>query len=88
MGNVMKIKIGKEETYYLLVIAKDTKIPIYSLFAIFLKSVLCFATLWRLWMIALHTYHLSRQLSKAICALTNVCGGVLRVQTWSDLPRH
>lgn len=37
MGNVMKIKIGKEETYYLLVIAKDTKIPIYSLFAYFLS---------------------------------------------------
>lgn len=45
MGNVMNIKLGKEETYYLLVIAKDTKILIYSLFAIFLKSVLCFATL-------------------------------------------
>lgn len=86
MGNVMNIKLGKEETYLLLVIAMDTKIPIYI--AIFLKTVLCFATLWRLWMIALHIYHLSRQLNKAFCALTNVCGGVVSVQTWSDLPRH
>lgn len=45
MGNVMNIKLGKEETYLPLVIAMDTKIPIYSLFAIFLKSDLCFATL-------------------------------------------
>lgn len=67
MGNLMNIKLGKEETYLLLVIAMDTKIPIYSL---------------------LHIYHLSRQLNKAFCALTNVCDGVVRVQTWSDLPRH
>lgn len=45
MGNVMNIKLGKEETYLLLVIAKGTKIPTYSLFAIFVKFVLCFATL-------------------------------------------
>lgn len=76
MGNVMNIKLGKEETY---LIAMDTKIPTYSLFAIFLKSVLCFATLRRLWMIALHIYHLSRQLNKAFCALTNVCDGVVSV---------
>lgn len=85
----MNIKLGKEETYLLLVIAMGTKIPTYSLFAIFLKSVLCFATLWRLWiwrLCVLHIYHLSRQLNKAFCALTNVCGGVVSVQTWSDLP--
>lgn len=45
MGNEMNIKLGKEETYLLLVITMDTKIPIYSLFAIFIMSVLCFATL-------------------------------------------
>lgn len=36
----------------------------------------------------LYLYHLSTKLNKAFCALTNVYGGVVRVQNLFDSPGH